>query len=41
MASEVIHGHIPQTVYVDVTDPGILTDIDDREAYRRLSEAAK
>jgi hypothetical protein len=24
-----------------VTDPGILTDIDDREAYRRLSEAAK
>jgi CTP:molybdopterin cytidylyltransferase MocA len=41
MASEVIHGHIPQTVYVDVDDPGILTDIDDREAYRRLSEAAK
>jgi molybdenum cofactor cytidylyltransferase len=41
MASEVIHGHIPQTVYVDVSDPGILTDIDDREAYRRLSEAAK
>jgi CTP:molybdopterin cytidylyltransferase MocA len=41
MANEVIHGHIPQTVYVDVNDPGILTDIDDREAYRRLSEAAK
>jgi CTP:molybdopterin cytidylyltransferase MocA len=41
MASEVIHGHIPQTVYVDVNDPGILTDIDDRDAYRRLSEAAK
>jgi molybdenum cofactor cytidylyltransferase len=41
MASEVIHGHIPQTIYVDVNDPGILTDIDDREAYRRLSEAAK
>ncbi len=41
MASDVIHGHIPQTVYVDVNDPGILTDIDDREAYRRLSEAAK
>jgi CTP:molybdopterin cytidylyltransferase MocA len=41
MASEAIHGHIPQTVYVDVNDPGILTDIDDREAYRRLSEAAK
>lgn len=41
MASDVIHGHIPQTVYVDVDDPGILTDIDDREAYRRLSEAVK
>jgi molybdenum cofactor cytidylyltransferase len=41
MASEVIHGHIPHTVYVDVNDPGILADIDDREAYRRLSEAAK
>ena len=41
MASDVIHGHIPQTVYVDVDDPGILTDIDDREAYRRLSETAK
>ena len=41
MASEVIHGHIPQTTYVDVNDAGILTDIDDREAYRRLSEAAK
>jgi molybdenum cofactor cytidylyltransferase len=41
MASDVIHGHITQTVYVDVDDPGILTDIDDREAYRRLSEAAK
>ena len=41
MASDVIHGHIPQTVYVDVSDAGILTDIDDREAYRRLSEAVK
>ena len=41
MASDVIHSHIPQTLYVDVTDPGILTDIDDREAYRRLSEAVK
>src|SRR5665213_3032745 len=41
MASDVIHRHIPQTVYIDVNDPGILTDIDDREAYRRLSEAAE
>jgi molybdenum cofactor cytidylyltransferase len=37
--SEVIHRHVPRTVYVDVKDPGILTDIDDPEAYRRLSEA--
>ncbi len=41
MASDVIHRHIPETLYVDVNDPGILTDIDDRESYRRLSEAAK
>lgn len=40
-ASDVIHGHIPQTVYVDVNDAGILTDIDDPEAYRRLSEALR
>lgn len=40
-ASDVIHAHIPETVYVDVTDTGILTDIDDPEAYRRLSEAAR
>ena len=40
-ASDVIHGHIPETVYVDVDDAGILTDIDDPEAYRRLSEAAR
>lgn len=39
-AREVIHSHVPETLYVDVDDPGILTDIDDREAYRRLSEAA-
>jgi len=38
-ASEVIHRHVPRTIYVDVSDPGILTDIDDPEAYRRLSGA--
>jgi len=37
-ARDVIHNHISETAYVDVDDPGILTDIDDREAYRRLSE---
>ena len=39
-AREVIHAHVADTLYIDVNDPGILTDIDDREAYRRLSEAA-
>jgi CTP:molybdopterin cytidylyltransferase MocA len=40
-ARDVIHSHVPDTLYIDVDDPGILTDIDDREAYRRLSEAAR
>ncbi len=39
-ARDVIHGHVSDTLYIDVDDPGILTDIDDREAYRRLTEAA-
>jgi molybdenum cofactor cytidylyltransferase len=37
-ARDVIHGHISRTQYVDVDDPGILTDIDDREAYQKLLE---
>jgi molybdenum cofactor cytidylyltransferase len=36
-AREVVHGHVPETEYVDVDDPGILTDIDDRQAYERLA----
>ena len=40
-ARDVIHGHIADTLYIDVTDPRILADIDDREAYRRLSEASQ
>ncbi len=39
-ARDVIHGHMDDTLYIDVNDPRILADIDDREAYRRLSEAA-
>ena len=39
-ARDVIHGHLDDTLYIDVDDAGVLTDIDDREAYRRLSEAA-
>ncbi len=35
-ASEVIHAHLEQAVYVDVSDGGILTDIDDRQAYEAL-----
>ena len=37
-ASDVVHKHVPRTLYVDVDDPGILTDIDDREGYRKLLE---
>jgi hypothetical protein len=32
----VIHAHKSETQYVDVDDPGILADIDDLDAYRRL-----
>ncbi len=35
-ARDVIHRHLEQTAYVDVDDPGILEDVDDPEAYRRL-----
>ena len=37
-ARDVIHAHVGETQYVDVEDAGILTDIDDPEAYRRLLE---
>jgi molybdenum cofactor cytidylyltransferase len=40
-AREVVHGHVAETEYVDVTDAGVLTDIDDREAYERLAGRAK
>ena len=40
-ARDVIHDHVSDTLYIDVDDPGILIDVDDREAYRRLSEAAR
>ena len=38
-ASEVVHRYVERTEYVDVDDPGILIDVDDPEAYRRLSSA--
>lgn len=37
-ARDVVHRHVPRTQYIDVDDPGILADIDDREAYRKLLE---
>lgn len=37
-ASDVVHGHVNRTQYVDVGDSGILVDVDDPAAYRRLME---
>ena len=37
-AREVVHAYRAQTVYMDVTDAGILADIDDPQAYRLLTE---
>lgn len=36
MPSDVIHAHLADTRYVDVDDPGILTDIDVPADYERL-----
>ncbi|MGH9591581.1 MAG: hypothetical protein ACRD5L_00710, partial [Bryobacteraceae bacterium] len=36
-ASEVVHRFVDRTHYVDVDDTGIFTDIDDPEAYRKLT----
>ena len=35
-ASDIIHSHISETLYLDVPDTGILTDIDDPQAYEAL-----
>jgi molybdenum cofactor cytidylyltransferase len=35
-ASDVIHRHVPKTIYVDVPDPAVVTDIDDPAAYAGL-----
>jgi len=40
-ARDVVHRHVAETLYVDVDDPGILTDVDDPERYQRLAEALK
>lgn len=38
-ASDVVHCYVPETVYVDVDDSGILVDIDDPVAYRSMTES--
>lgn len=35
-ASDVIHLHVPQTVYIEVPDPAVVTDVDDPAAYADL-----
>jgi molybdenum cofactor cytidylyltransferase len=36
-ARDVVRAHAAETGYLDLDDPGILADIDDPEAYRRLT----
>lgn len=40
-AREVVRRHADRTVYVDVQDAGVVTDVDDPEAYERLMEGAR
>jgi hypothetical protein len=35
-ARDVIRSHYPEAAFLDLDDPGILADIDDRAAYRAL-----
>ncbi len=35
-ARDVVHRHAAATEFLDVDDPGVVADIDDREAYRNL-----
>ena len=39
-ARDVVRSHTAQTEFLDTDDPGILADIDDAEAYRKLTGAA-
>jgi molybdenum cofactor cytidylyltransferase len=40
-ARDVVHRHVSRTQYIDVDDVGILADIDDPEAYRKLLEPVR
>jgi molybdenum cofactor cytidylyltransferase len=40
-ARAVVRRHVGETLYVDVDDAGVLSDIDDREAYRKLVESTR
>jgi molybdenum cofactor cytidylyltransferase len=35
-ASDVIHRHVPGTLYIEVGDPAVVTDVDDPTAYAEL-----
>jgi molybdenum cofactor cytidylyltransferase len=39
-ARDVVRAHAAETEFLDLDDPGITADIDDAEAYRKLTGAA-
>lgn len=39
-AKDVVHAHAAETEFLDFDDPGIVADIDDREAYQALTGAS-
>jgi molybdenum cofactor cytidylyltransferase len=40
-AKEVVRRHTDRTLYLDMLDAGVLSDIDDPEAYRLLQESSR
>ncbi len=40
-ARELVRGHVDQTLFMDVDDPGVLTDVDDPAAYRELTGSTR
>lgn len=39
-ANQVVRAHAAESEFLDLDDPGVVADIDDPEAYRKLREAA-